>query len=308
MKRSLVIFAIPLDVAKLPRLPFVLYGIMGGIERVTVGMEMRIRPTFHRSGGEMDELTPYHVSGLPVFLGIVDPDTSFHLAFNLAHGFSHGFSECAQNTFIASQGMDYGNTLRTVEIEIISHPAMVIGSGGQSIVGIRALIIAQSLEGFLIHPAFQSQKISAFALPLANNLLFLSVIFPQSIRISLVLQIAGIVILGLSNIFTTDDPQHNDIAPFMVIGSEFRDKRGTDVSPWHSPRPGEAAQRLPTNSHRVGRSWEHVGTSLPRSDRIVGTLSELSGKPWELASHRILINAPGFVQPYRSMSSARRNR
>jgi hypothetical protein len=108
----------------------------------------------------------------------------------------------------------------------------------------------------LIHPAFQSQKLSPFALPFPNDFLFLTVIFSQSAWISLIFEITGIVIFGVSGIFTANDSQHNDIAPLMVIDSEFRDKRGTDISPWHCPRlcvrPGKVPTKFRQRLNLVG--------------------------------------------------------
>jgi hypothetical protein len=109
----------------------------------------------------------------------VNPDPRFHVRFHLAHGFRNSFSKCIQNTFIPSQGMDHGNAFRAVEIEIITDPAMVIGSRGKPIIRSRAFIVTQGFKSSLIHLSMQTQALGTFTLPFANDLLFLTIILTQ---------------------------------------------------------------------------------------------------------------------------------
>jgi hypothetical protein len=73
----------------------------------------------------------------------------------------------------------------------------------------------------LIHFPFQSQKLGTLTLPFPNDFLFLTIILSQLGRISFILQAGSIIVLGLSNILTTDNPQHTYIPRFKVIAPKI---------------------------------------------------------------------------------------
>src|ERR1700734_1332397 len=100
MKGRLIIFPIALDGSELPRLPSLFYRIIRGIKGIAMSVKMRIRMTFHRTGGEMNELAPNQVSGLSIFLSLGQPYPCFHFRLNLAHRLSHRITECAKDAFI----------------------------------------------------------------------------------------------------------------------------------------------------------------------------------------------------------------
>ena len=104
--------------------------------------------------------------------------------------------------------MDNGDTLRTVEIEVISDTAMVTGSRSEPIILSRALIVTQCFKSRLIHLSTQTQTLGTFTVPFTNDLLFLTIILAQLGGISFIFQAAGIVIPGLRHILATENSQH----------------------------------------------------------------------------------------------------
>jgi hypothetical protein len=162
--------------------------------------------------------------------------------------------------------MDDGNALGTIEIEIVAHPSIVIGPGSQSLTRSRTLVIAQRLKGILVDPTFYAQKLGTFALPFPNDFLLLTVILTQLGRISLILQAGSIVALGLTNILTTDNPQHDYIRLRKAIAFEIGDKRVRRHLPLAEPKaPGNSAENFEPSSNTVRSSFELVRSGKNQS-------------------------------------------
>jgi hypothetical protein len=125
MERGLLVFPVAFDGSELARLPALLHGVIGRIEGETVGVKMRVGPAFNGPGGEMKELAPNEIAGFPIFLSVCDPYPRSHLRLDLAHGFSYRYTEGPKNPIISGESMDDRNVSRTVEIKVITDPAII---------------------------------------------------------------------------------------------------------------------------------------------------------------------------------------
>ena len=124
----------------------------------------------------MDELRPDHVARGAVRVLAVFADARLHLRFHFAHRLIDRRPERTQDVLVAAHGVEQRDRLRHGEGEIVTHRPLAAGSHRQRLSGCGVEVVAQPLEGELVHRPFQPEPGRTFAAPRADDFLSFAVI------------------------------------------------------------------------------------------------------------------------------------
>lgn len=97
----------------------------------------------------MHELAPHHVPRLAILIPIAFADARLHFGFHVAHGRVDRLSESIENPLILRRGIEYGNGLWHVKVEIVSGGPIAFDALQQFLASFRIQSIA---EGVPVRP------------------------------------------------------------------------------------------------------------------------------------------------------------
>src|SRR5690606_20188860 len=126
MKPCLVIGHVPLDIAKLTCLEFLLYVVPSCIENKAVGMKVRIWIMIFRwSSCLMDEFSPKEFPCFSFIILPFFPTTSTDIFYNFNHSSTNGFLENVHDMFVLRKSMDKGHGFWAMKVNIIADTAHI---------------------------------------------------------------------------------------------------------------------------------------------------------------------------------------
>ena len=144
----------------------------------------------------MDEFRPDHVAGGAVRVLVAFADAGFHLRFPLAHRLIDRRPARIHDALVAAHGVEQRDRFRHREREIVTHRPIAARSHRQWLSGCWIAVVAQPLEGELIHRPFQPEPGRPFAAPQPDKFLSFAVIVRRRV---IPLGVLGTILLRDTN-------------------------------------------------------------------------------------------------------------
>lgn len=181
MELGFEITGIPLQVAELTCLPGPFLIVKGRVEHEAVSVKMRIGDAIDGPGSEVDELTPDHIAGGPIFVLPLLANPRLHLCFDVGHRFSNRVPKRRQEAFIAGQPIQQRHTFRHMEVEVIPDPPRCLLPQRERLTSLRMLVLTQRLPVLGLNGPTESQPLGPYPLPSTDQLLPLAVVVSSGI-------------------------------------------------------------------------------------------------------------------------------